>query len=183
MANKNAPNHRYVILRGRFSLQNRALPQLQPKSKLFYFLYKIFSRWLNEFPQSVASSHDLNDSDKGGKNNRAQQCDQIWLNFASLAQFKKYLATLWGLVFGKLLNLLWKSQCPFGLIYVVVNGQILSKHFRHLVTLHGRFHLTRNRMICAHIMQILRLKTHLSTIFRLAGFLKVSFTNNFSAWK
>ena len=135
MANKNAPNHRYVILRGRFSLQNRALSQLQPKSKLFYFLYKIFSRWLNEFPQSVASSHDLNDSDKGGENNRAQQFDQIWQNFASLAQFKKYLATLWGLVFGKLLNLLWKSQCPFGLIYVVVNGQILSKHFRHLVTL------------------------------------------------
>ena len=39
------------------------------------------------------------------------------------------------LVFGKLFNLLWKIQCAFGPLYDVVNGQILSKHFRHLVTL------------------------------------------------
>ena len=38
-------------------------------------------------------------------------------------------------MFGKLLNLLGKIQCALGSSYVVVNGQILSEHFSHLVTL------------------------------------------------
>ena len=33
------------------------------------------------------------------------------------------------------MNLFWKIQCAFGPIYIVRNGQILSKHSRHLVTL------------------------------------------------
>ena len=33
------------------------------------------------------------------------------------------------------MNLLYKIQRAFGTIDIVVNGQILSKHSRHLVTL------------------------------------------------
>ena len=64
----------------------------------------------------------------------------VWPDLAIFCQLGKILKIFGNfmkvyLVFGKLLNLLWKNQCAFGPIYVVVNGQILSKHFRHLVTL------------------------------------------------
>ena len=64
------------------------------------------------------------------------QCDQIWRNFATLAKFKN----IWQLYKG--LVSIWQTFEPtlensvcFRPIYVVVSSQILSKHFRHLVTL------------------------------------------------
>ena len=64
----------------------------------------------------------------------------MWPDLAKFRHFGKILKIfgdsprVW-LVFGKLLNLLLKNQCAFGPIYIVVCGQIWSKHFSHLVTL------------------------------------------------
>ena len=67
-----------------------------------------------------------------GNVTRFGEISPLWHNFKIIGNFMRVK-----LVFGKLLNLLWKIQCAFGPIYVFVNGQLLSKHFRHLVTLLG----------------------------------------------
>ena len=49
------------------------------------------------------------------------QCDQIWQKLKVFGYFwKGYL------LFGKILNLLWQIFHANGLIYIVLNGQILK---------------------------------------------------------
>ena len=57
------------------------------------------------------------------------QCDQIWRSLATLSKHIKTLAIFYGfLVFGKILNLLWKKFHAIGQIFIVVNGQILKSY-------------------------------------------------------
>ena len=79
----------------------------------------------------------------------------VWPDLAIFCQLGKILKIFGNfmkvyLVFGKLLNLLWKNQCAFGPIYVVVNGQILSKHFRHLVT-PSNIHSAESKQKCSQL--------------------------------
>ena len=64
----------------------------------------------------------------------------VWPDLTKFSHFGKVLKIFGNflrvyLVFGKILNPLWKFQSAFGPIHFVVNGRILRKHSRHLVTL------------------------------------------------
>ena len=65
------------------------------------------------------------------------QCDQIWRNFATLAQHLKNFGHFDRVhfVFGNILSLLWLILNSSGQILNVENGQILNKQSSHLVTL------------------------------------------------
>ena len=55
------------------------------------------------------------------------QCDQIWQNFATLANVNKYLANVWQFIlFGKMLSIFWQICDIIGLIFIAANGQILK---------------------------------------------------------
>jgi len=56
-----------------------------------------------------------------------RQCDQIWRNFDILANKIKSLGNFVNvyLVFGKILNPLWRIFYAIGQIFIVVNGQTL----------------------------------------------------------
>ena len=56
------------------------------------------------------------------------QCDQIWRNFATLANIQKALGNFERryLVFDKILSLLWPKN-HIGQIFIALKGQILSK--------------------------------------------------------
>ena len=76
---------------------------------------------------------------------RYNQCDQIWRNFASLANF----LTVYFLL-GTMLSLLWRISHIIGLIFTVANGQILKNNLTiwshwnfQQWALVGRFYLTR----------------------------------------
>ena len=56
-------------------------------------------------------------------------CDHIWRNFTTLAKnYKsdKFLAVY--CLFGKMLSLLWEICAFIGLIFIVINGQILKSN-------------------------------------------------------
>ena len=74
------------------------------------------------------------------RNIKVETTATVWPDLAKFCHFGKILKIFGNfmrvlLVFCNLLNLFWKIQCALRPIYIVVNGQILSKHFRHLVTL------------------------------------------------
>ena len=52
---------------------------------------------------------------------RTYQCDQIWRKSTTLAIFDFFF------LFGKMMSLLWQICDIIGLIFIVVNGQILKK--------------------------------------------------------
>ena len=63
----------------------------------------------------------------------AKRCDQIWQSFATLANFGMCLRV--HLVLGNILNLLWQNMDAIGLIFTILNSQILNKYSTYLVTL------------------------------------------------
>ena len=66
------------------------------------------------------------------------QCDQMWRNFATLANVKQILVKQLRvyLLLGKILNLIWKFIINFGQIWIVVISQICNEQqSSHLVTL------------------------------------------------
>ena len=56
-----------------------------------------------------------------------------WQYFKSLGNCLRVF-----LIFGKMLNLLWKFWYAFGHIFIVTNGQIWKNYYSHLVTLIDR---------------------------------------------
>ena len=73
----------------------------------------------------------------------------VWPDLAKFRHFGKKI-NFFGhflsnyLVFGKIVNLLWQIFYTFGQIFIVLNGQIFKKLYRHLVTLTGRY---RHRLL------------------------------------
>ena len=63
--------------------------------------------------------------------------DQIWRNFSNIGKLSKSLAIFLRvyLVFGKILNLLFKTFLILGKCSFLANGEILSKLSSHLFTL------------------------------------------------
>ena len=77
----------------------------------------------------------------------------FWKCLGNLFSFKcsKHFRGL--LVFGKILNLLWRNTCYlFVQIFIAVNGQILNKLCSHLVTLHRRYVGLTEPTFCPYLL-------------------------------
>ena len=118
-----------------------SLNSLPPESVLFFERRKMSSldekknnEWTNSLTDWLARGQQLYSTysvTRFGENS------QLWQHFQIFGNFLR----VW-LVCGKLLNPPWKIQCAFGPIYFVENDQILTKHYRHLVTLYPTYSVT-----------------------------------------
>ena len=66
--------------------------------------------------------------------------DQIWQNFATLAQHIGHFQSF-HLVFAKILSLFWQNCFAIGQNFIVVNSQKVNKSSSYLVTLKQSNHL------------------------------------------
>ena len=90
----------------------------------------VLGTYLNRYMIRAQIVHVNVENFIAGNVTRFGEISPLWHNFKIIGNFMRVK-----LVFGKLLNLLWKIQCAFGPIYVVVSAQTLRKPFRHPVTL------------------------------------------------
>ena len=103
------------------SISSSAAPSIKPGIYFYSFQY-----WLG-YHRTIS---DQSFPDNVGSVTRFGEMSPLWQNAKIIRQLFEGLISIW-----QNFELTMEIQCAFGPKYIVVNGQILSKHSRHLVTL------------------------------------------------